>query len=336
MPRGPFFRGPVFRNEQTLLFSPDGQSIVAARNSLTDRGVFVIGLWDVNTGRELGVMPDDPERIEHTGMISCLAFSPDGRLLATASMDHSIRLWDFAGRRRLVTLQGHANEVWTLAFSPDGHTLASGARDGGVKLWTTNRESKPNLLAGPWMPVSFSKDGRWLAALQPPGTLAFINLETRAPERLFPVDPPRFGFEPGVALSDDLKTMIQVAGDGRIQVVDTQSGNRSLLSARQPGLDCSLTQRPHPDHRRSRPIALLVGLVKRDQHCFGHRGTPGFVFVRWPFLCRISTRQPAADMGCRVAVSPRHSADRYAACVRGGFLVRWPRSGHDRRTRGCR
>ncbi|HKS36007.1 MAG TPA: serine/threonine-protein kinase, partial [Verrucomicrobiae bacterium] len=140
--------GRGFLTEDTLAFSPDGNFMVAARNTISDKGVFVVSIWDAKTGREVAVMPESPEHIEHISFISRVTFSPDGQTLATASYDYSIRLWDFAKRERLTTLQGHLSEVWALAFSPDGQALVSGAKDGGVKRWSTHRQKKTDALAG--------------------------------------------------------------------------------------------------------------------------------------------------------------------------------------------
>jgi|SRR5579872_4660521 len=73
----------------------------------------------------------------HEGQVREVAFSPDGKLLASCSDDHTVKLWDVASRKELGTLAGHTAEVYALCFSPDGKTLASAgnARDGFVRIW---------------------------------------------------------------------------------------------------------------------------------------------------------------------------------------------------------
>jgi WD40 repeat protein len=65
-----------------------------------------------------------------------VAFSHDGKRLATSSEDTTIKLWSVATMQEVVTLPtGQGGAVWCLAFSPDGNTLASGRSDGTVRLW---------------------------------------------------------------------------------------------------------------------------------------------------------------------------------------------------------
>ena len=71
----------------------------------------------------------------HGNVVSSVAFSPNGKTLATGSRDSVVKLSDVATREELKTLIGHEKSVWCMAFTPDGKILATGSLDNTVKLW---------------------------------------------------------------------------------------------------------------------------------------------------------------------------------------------------------
>src|SRR5262245_61662047 len=74
-------------------------------------------------------------RIRHDGTVCSASFSPDGKTLASASFDKTVKLWEVATGKELATLQGHTAVVWSVSFSPGGKTLTSASGDKTVKLW---------------------------------------------------------------------------------------------------------------------------------------------------------------------------------------------------------
>ena len=103
--------------------------------------------------------------VGHTSSVRSMAFSPDGRLVATGGFDHLAALWDASAGTRIAWLSGHTAWINAVAFSPDGTRLATGSFDGTVRVWdTTTHQQLQEIAAGARVySIAWSPSGTRLA-----------------------------------------------------------------------------------------------------------------------------------------------------------------------------
>jgi eukaryotic-like serine/threonine-protein kinase len=176
-----------------------------------------------------------PRELPHGGIVMRVTYSPDGRYIASGSVDGTAKVWDARTGKHLHTLPASTMFVRGLAFSPDGHLLATGGRDDldtKVKLWNPDSGELVHTFHGLGKGVvglAFSPDGQSLACAcqDAVGTVRLWDLTTRQQ-----IPGPKSHTGPlaieGVAFSSDSRRLLSLYVDGTVKVWDATTRQEIL------------------------------------------------------------------------------------------------------------
>ncbi|MGD1914395.1 MAG: hypothetical protein ACFB2X_27245, partial [Rivularia sp. (in: cyanobacteria)] len=169
----------------------------------------------------------------HKGSIYNVAFSPDGTILATGSLDKTIKLWNAETGKENIQLTGHKGKVYSVIFNPKDKTqLASSSADGTIRLWNLKTNEYKELLGhkGKVYNLNFTDDGKILASASLDKTIKLWNVETGKEIRKLT------GHKGKVySISFNPKDSTQLASgsaDGTVQLWNTKTGESKILSKR--------------------------------------------------------------------------------------------------------
>jgi WD40 repeat protein len=276
----------------SAVYSPDGKWVASTGEDRTIR------VWRAQGRQEVAVLHG------HTGSVIQVAFTPDGRRLASRSChegsvyawDDTVRVWDVDPQTPLPVLRGHTGTIYPMVYSPDGRWLATGSWDKSVRLWDASTGEPCATLAHPFFVwgLAFGPDGTWLVTGCPDDDrLRIWDMATARVRKEIQFDPRDFHFYSLTVNPDGTRVSATVEGPGyknyRLTVFDIASG-KSLFSTEGLALAYS------PDGRwlavraaDEKEVLLLDARTHETAARFGGHENIVFKAAFSPDSCRLAT-----------------------------------------------
>jgi len=223
-----------------LAFTHEGKHLAVASSAMGE--AHEVRLYEMSGGSASGGVVVNT----HADVIQDLAFSPDGKILASCGYDRLIKLWDVAAKKELRVLKDHSDSVYGIAFSPDGKLLASASADRAVKVWdvATGRRLYTLAESTDWVyAVAWSPDGRHLAAAGVDKSIRVWQVSAEGGRIVHSV----FAHEGPVlrlAYTPDGATLYSLSEDRTVKAWDAQRMVERKVYDRQPETVLSLAVRP--------------------------------------------------------------------------------------------
>jgi WD40 repeat protein len=186
-----------------------------------------VRLWDIRSVEDSADLQSERAMLilrGHAGTVTGVTLSHDARLLASASDDGTVRIWEVPGGRALATLEDHTGAVWGVALSADGQLLATGNVDGSVKLWDTDSGRVWATLRGHTSAVwgvALAGEGQLLASSSADGAIRLWDVPGG---RALAILQGHTSMVTGVAISQDGRSLASSSPDGSVRLWDSAGG----------------------------------------------------------------------------------------------------------------
>lgn len=164
---------------QSIAISPDGKILLGACEQ-------DITIWNLDTRQRIGIFTKSPSYRSHDGLVQCLTFGDEGKLVFSGSSDRTIRIWkndhrDFIQEKLKRTLKGHTDTIFSITVTRDGRRMVSGSADSNIRIWNLDGWAEAQVLnhhQGWVNTVTINSDETLIASGGSDCTLKIWNLQT--------------------------------------------------------------------------------------------------------------------------------------------------------------